>query len=52
MGMNGEALQLHAVYKKLYFLLQVKRKHVSASEHAMKSKKIKKNHYHHSTKLY
>jgi len=23
MGVNGEALQLHAVYKKLYFLLQV-----------------------------
>ena len=23
MGVNGEALQLHAVYKELYFLLQV-----------------------------
>ena len=23
MGVNGEALQLHAVYKKAYFLLQV-----------------------------
>ena len=29
MGVNGEALQLHAVYKKPYFLLQVTRKSVS-----------------------
>ena len=29
MGVNGEALQLHAVYKKPYFLLQVKRESVS-----------------------
>jgi len=28
MGVNGEALQLHAVYKKLYFLLQVTRESV------------------------
>ena len=28
MGVNGEALQLHAVYKKLYFLLQVMRESV------------------------
>ena len=43
MGVNGEALQLHAVYKKLYFyitsrenpyqVLQVTR---AASEHAMR----------------
>ena len=26
---NGEALQLHTVYKKLYFLLQVTRESVS-----------------------
>ena len=29
MGVNGEALQLHAVYKKLYFLLQVTQEFVS-----------------------
>ena len=29
MGVNGEALQLHTVYKKPYFLLQVKREFVS-----------------------
>ena len=29
MGVNGEALQLHAVYKKLYFLLQVTQESVS-----------------------
>ena len=29
MGVNGEALQLHAVYKKLYFLLQLTRESVS-----------------------
>ena len=29
MGVNGEALQLHTVYKKLYFLLQVTRESVS-----------------------
>ena len=29
MGVNGEALQLHAVYKKPYFLLQVMRESVS-----------------------
>ena len=28
-GVNGEALQLHAVYKKPYFVLQVMRKSVS-----------------------
>ena len=45
MGVNGEALQLHAVYKKPYFLLQVTREsvsgttsHVRTSECAMKSK--------------
>jgi len=45
MGVNGEASQLHAVYKKLYFLLQVTRESVSVlqvmrttSERAMKSK--------------
>ena len=44
MGVNGEALQLHAVYKKPYFLLQVTREsvsgttsHVCASERAIKS---------------
>ena len=36
MGVNGEALQLHAVYKKPYFILQVMRESV----------------YHHSTKLF
>ena len=29
MGVNGEGLQLHAVYKKPYFLLQVTREFVS-----------------------
>ena len=29
MGVNGEALQLHAVYKRLYFLLQVTRESIS-----------------------
>ena len=29
MGVNGEALQLHAVYKKPYFLLQVTRESIS-----------------------
>ena len=29
MGVNGEALQLHTVYKKPYFLLQVTRESVS-----------------------
>ena len=29
MGVNGETLQLHAVYKKPYFLLQVTRESVS-----------------------
>ena len=29
MGVNGEALQLRAVYKKPYFLLQVTRESVS-----------------------
>ena len=45
MGVNGEALQLHAVYKKPYFLLQVMREsvsgttsHVRVSECAMKLK--------------
>ena len=31
MGVNGEALQLHAVYKKPYFLLQVTRESVSVT---------------------
>ena len=45
MGVNRETLQLHAVYKKLYFLLQVMQEFVSvlqvtcaASECAMKLK--------------
>ena len=45
MGVNGEALQLHTVYKKPYVLLQVTQEsvsgtisHMHASEHAMKSK--------------
>ena len=44
MGVNGKALQLHAVYKSCIFLLQVMRESVSgttsyvASEHAMKLK--------------
>ena len=29
MGVNGEALKLHAVYKKPYFLLQITRESVS-----------------------
>ena len=29
MGVNGEALQLHAVYKMLYFVLQVTQESVS-----------------------
>ena len=29
MGVNGEALQLHAVYKKPYFLLRVTQESVS-----------------------
>ena len=36
MGVNGEALQLHAVYKKPYLLLQVTRESVcSTASHAM-----------------
>ena len=31
MEVNGEALQLHAVYKKRYFLLQVTRESVSGT---------------------
>ena len=31
MGVNGEALQLHVVYKKPYFLLQVTRESVSGT---------------------
>ena len=31
MGVNGEALQLHAVYKKPYFILQVTRESVSGT---------------------
>ena len=45
MGVNGEALQLHAVYKKPYFLLQVAQEsvsgtasHVHTFERAMKLK--------------
>ena len=44
-GVNGEALQLHAIYIKPYFLLQVTREsvsgttsHVRASKHAMNLK--------------
>ena len=29
MGVNGEALQLHAVYKKPYFVMQITRESVS-----------------------
>ena len=32
MGVNGEALQLHAVYKKPNFLLQVTRESISVPE--------------------
>ena len=47
MGVNGEALRLHAVYKKPYFLLQVTQEsisgtsttsHMLSSERAMKLK--------------
>ena len=31
MGVNGEALQLHAVYKKPYFLMQVMRESISGT---------------------
>ena len=31
MRVNGEALQLHAVYKKLYFLLQVMQESISGT---------------------
>ena len=31
MGVNGEALELRAVYKKPYFILQVMRESVSGS---------------------
>ena len=31
MAVNGEALQLHAVYKKAYFLLQVMRESISGT---------------------
>ena len=37
MGVNGEALQLHAVYKKLYFLLQVTRESVSVLQVTLES---------------
>ena len=32
-GINGEALQLHAVYKKPYFFLQVMQESVSVLSH-------------------
>ena len=45
MGVNREALQLHTVYKRSHFLLQVTREsvsgtasHVCVSEHGMKLK--------------
>ena len=37
MGVNGEALQLHSVYKKPYFLLQVTRQSVSVLQVTWKS---------------
>ena len=37
MGVNGEALQLHAAYKKPYFLLQVTRESVSVLQVTWKS---------------
>ena len=59
MRVNGETLQLHAVYKKPYFVLQVTWEFVlvlqvmyTASKYAMKSKVRMMNHYHHSSKLY
>ena len=66
MGVNGESLQLHAVYKKSYFLLQARENPYQY----YKSRKIPYqvlqvtraaseramvcmiNHYHHTTKLY
>ena len=64
-GVNGEALQLHAVYKKAYFLLQVTRETISVLQVTLETIKYCKshacveramvhmiNHYHHSTKLY
>ena len=48
MGVNGEALQLHVVLKKSYFVLQIAQQsvsgttsHVLASEHAMRVYMIK-----------
>jgi len=57
MGVNGKALQLHAVYKKLYFLLQVTWESVSGTaSHACwvwTSNEIKGScDKHHNTKLY
>ena len=36
MGLNGEALQLHVVYEKLYFVLQVTRESVSGTTSYMR----------------
>ena len=59
MRVNGETLQLHAVYKKPYFVLQVTWEFVlvlqvmcTTSKYATKSKVRMMNHYHHSSKLY
>ena len=61
MGVNGEALQLHILYKKSYFLLQVTWESVSGTaSHAqcvwtcneIRGLYDKIDHYHHTTKLY
>ena len=56
MGVNGEALQLHAVYKKSYFLLlQVTQEFVSGTTnhlHCIWMCNEIEGSYYHSTKLY
>jgi len=44
MGVNGEALQLHVVHKKLYFLLQVTPEFVSVLQVTQESESGTANH--------
>ena len=46
MGVNGEALQLHAVYKNPYFLLQVTRESVSVLQVTQESVSGTTSHVH------
>ena len=45
-GVNGEALQLHAVYKKAYFLLQVTRETISVLQVTLETVSSTASHMH------